>query len=889
MPDFKKIINRNKPYENAYGQYNYGDGQYLGVSTNKDLHTIVHNSQDNKNNISNSPVDENGINYLWESSKIEVTHLFIESTHVNYDVKRASFGVYMVDERENVEAVNPPAIQDAVSGNDIRDALMMSNGSSGNVWQNDHDDLSGSPYLLYAEDRGHLSDDSDMGQVRGLGPDSYWSVIDVPSSAKHRGDDQAWDKSQLNWSADMHNPGSPGIWFVVRTGGNADDYDTQDFRNRNYQKMKLSKRELETLWAKADGSSKTFCWGGGNVNAGMSDYQGNTIDKKIGGMPGPYSDNYGEGDETYDVTSPAFQARELCVKVTAPLWNFDRIPAYLSTDSEAEPTSGEIGWIWGQEDVDEDLARFRPNQQIDFVGFYPSHDLAGGQGAGPDLLKESDIIDFRPISFVTVDLNENETQEVEDEPDLQNLYNASTDDDYKFTTAPLKLNLSFRLARSDTSFNPDYLGWYYDSDIPSSFNEVKDDDLTPFKNTKFYFYVTNWDTPVDDDSNALTNNWDYVLDNYPETFDDIVSAQDNDNTYKFTQLFSPDPNDNNKQKYNTLTHEYDYPGTYVITAIMFSAMNHEQPGYYDYLQPLRWKLINLKVFVGTSSGIVDDFSYLTQDDYDYIPWPYTTPVVSGISSDSKYVKSIETIAAQNLFTELEVIQESRTISALANTKNKITDEMGNYLGKADLGQTRFILQNDGVCDDTDGSTVGNSCTGSSGCGTGECIHIPYDMNELLELNENYICRDDYGAGNILNPKTFLSSSINECNISCSIINVSGSCSLTYSSFVKYNDQSTWYEFIEGTGSNNLPQYPRESSIGTLFINKSGSRVDLSNNTQIEINYEDVLDNQINGDPNGNKGIIISDYSLIKTNYNEDIIRQSSIEAPDTTNKDDGAF
>ena len=83
--------------------------------------------------------------------------------------------------------------------------------------------------------------------------------------------------------------------------------------------------------------------------------------------------------------------------------------------------------------------------------------------------------------------------------------------------------------------------------------------------------------------------------------------------------------------------------------------------------------------------VEQDFSELGTIGFTTIPWPFTTPIISGISKLSKYYESIENILFNNKFGDDEISTEAQVYDALIN------DELGNYFGNIDLEQSRFFL------------------------------------------------------------------------------------------------------------------------------------------------------------------------------------------------------
>ena len=143
------------------------------------------------------------------------------------------------------------------------------------------------------------------------------------------------------------------------------------------------------------------------------------------------------------------------------------------------------------------------------------------------------------------------------------------------------------------------------------------------------------------------------------------------------EVFSEPLSDINK---HMLKHSYSTPGIKTIKTIMFS---------YDFrdvykLEPLRWKLITTKIFLDIPTSEYPDFSEVGGSDYTTIPWPHTTPIIGGVSKDSKYVKSIEDTLASGNFGNSDIIDEVFLVSAKEN------NQLGENIEKMDLEQVRFF-------------------------------------------------------------------------------------------------------------------------------------------------------------------------------------------------------
>lgn len=179
--------------------------------------------------------------------------------------------------------------------------------------------------------------------------------------------------------------------------------------------------------------------------------------------------------------------------------------------------------------------------------------------------------------------------------------------------------------------------------------------------SEFIFYVIDWD-----DVDNKFKNWNDVIDDYPTSLDSLVSKQ-NDNTYFFNKFGTP------------LTNVYGTPGIKNIKAVVFN---------YDYresaITPIRWKLVHVKFFLNIPITEFADFSELGGNDYITIPYPNSSPVLNGVSQDSKYYSSIRKVLSSGTLNDADVIEEQSLIEALNN------DELGKNIQSMDLEQTRYF-------------------------------------------------------------------------------------------------------------------------------------------------------------------------------------------------------
>ena len=104
-----------------------------------------------------------------------------------------------------------------------------------------------------------------------------------------------------------------------------------------------------------------------------------------------------------------------------------------------------------------------------------------------------------------------------------------------------------------------------------------------------------------------------------------------------------------------------------------------------------------------------DFGELGGQDFTTIPWPYTTPIIGGVSENSKYKISIQNTLGGGKLADNEIIDIRFLTEANEN------DELGKSIQKMDLEQVRFIV----------------------GPSEGERT---YDMHTLLGINNNNCSR-----------------------------------------------------------------------------------------------------------------------------------------------------
>ena len=102
------------------------------------------------------------------------------------------------------------------------------------------------------------------------------------------------------------------------------------------------------------------------------------------------------------------------------------------------------------------------------------------------------------------------------------------------------------------------------------------------------------------------------------------------------------------------------------------------------------KGITIRINLGLDDVYIEDFADIGGPDFVFIPWPYTSPIIGGIDSNSEYITSLESVVANNLFNDSELIDRNFARKAVVN------EELGQSLGSVDIEQVRLF--NDGSYD-----------------------------------------------------------------------------------------------------------------------------------------------------------------------------------------------
>tara|TARA_B100000287_G_scaffold64102_4_gene55619 strand:+ start:8882 stop:11605 length:2724 start_codon:yes stop_codon:yes gene_type:complete len=907
MADFDKIIHRQKPYRGANGQYNfnteYGTIMDTSIKGNRELFSLSEGTYLNELGISTYP----GFMWPWKGLKLTINEIFLNNRQ-NYDTVDGKLYVHIFDEDVS------PFIADEEDGGIIDGYCNNENKLFGPLRWNEgcHNHDSGEGDVCFGDNNfgiEHGTCSTREGIEHWDGCDccgdhstgGTWSELSInninrpseielgSSVCNQFNPTQVFSDDMQNFSDKVQRIGDDSnIWIVIKMHGNAEEtgYCNKDRRNRSFQKFKIPKKYFYDLMTNRGIPSVTLKWGnpGWLITAkpGYRDKDNNFVSGSYTKndvsptytfpLPPTRQDNHGtESDEGGwfgdDKKSAAYEVDGLVITLSGlddEAYLLENYPSNL--DSTYVNVASQPEFI-----------NLNPNTDINYMSFFSTGSLEYGVNEMPFytdsdasfLSRRSDVLQFRPISYVSV----SESWDY----DLQSFYEYG--DDYVYTTAPNIIDLTFRIAEDSAAWFPDYLDGYT-KQTGLDYIEINDSIL---KNQRFMFFVTDW--------NAINTDIDWVdiMQNFPQTYTELLLMQE-EGTHDIVDLFYYyDSNHNNWTegdtegwRYNFASHEYTTPGIKIIKAIVFSYIRNPNKVFNagnDWIQTLRWKAVTIKINLNSDNAYVEDFSDLGGNDYTYIPWPETSPIIGGISRTSQYVQSTKSLVKDNFFSEHEIVREGQSLQAYANTPGQYLDELGDHLGKVDLAQFRYFTE-------------------------------PYDMNDLLmlpELRNTLNCSDTFGeceegvypgqmrpGDNLLicgGDGYYHKYHGGFCDYSPEGTDCpdGGSCMVTGQTFVNYNEYNKFYDLeneVGGFAEN--PTYPEGTCVGTLFISNN-SNTPLMESCISELNF-DYIDGITVQDSSGNdnRGIVIGDYKVSKAGFDKPITREDPSELP-AVNVEDLSF
>jgi len=350
---------------------------------------------------------------------------------------------------------------------------------------------------------------------------------------------------------------------------------------------------------------------------------------------------------------------------------------------------------------------------------------------------------------------------------------------------------------------------------------------TPFN---YYFFVVNWNWK-DGDSETLEEIGDK---DFPLNSDELGKLNPEGIDLYRLKTIGDITTDQFGERTDLAIHQYNEPGIKIIKAVVFSTINKDAgssfySGYNDHVQAISWKLVTIKINITEDRGIVSDFSDVGGDDFVYLPYPDVVKLdelVHGVgpNTDQPYKSSHIVISGLS--------EDSIYVTGLKKILKR------DNFGKAEISEKIEAKKS-------------------------------FENSPKGKLNEY---GDFLGKSDISQIRYF--NTVNDMKTLLNIIVVPGDDS----SYYPHSDINYW------DGETN--SFSNESPVGDIFISEYDQ---FRESCLFELNLNE-LDGKTVKDTsgNGNKGILIGDYSVKKDKINKKSMRDSYIKIAKIKKKN-GAF
>ncbi len=678
------------------------------------------------------------------------------------------------------------------------------------------------------------------------GWENYTDIAIIYNTGHLATDAEAWGKYVLGTVPTNHPNSAKNFYIVVRTGASQDKWwGAVDERRNTYQTFVLPKSDFEDL-VFGDIEEKTIGWGDKLYKFRYPDPDNDDpriIDKLYSNVPDRETDDYGTDS---GVTGAVFRCQGLAVRLTIPEAsknNFDNdiYPANYEDD---------YGWpVWiNTPQILNELSsteNFNPNKYIDYTTF----------AINGESFTENNIQDFRPISNVYISAI--------DQPVMLQRYYDTSDPFRQFATALNKVEVSFDISKTFGDIT--YLnGAKWGS---GDNNGDVNSDSYQDKQIGYMFRVVRWGDENDINDAEL----DYKL------IEEYGQMDISDYPYRSVR------EKEGGGDYGILNHFYFDGGVKIIKAFVFSYIYHpDSTTYPDHVQALRWKLVTIKLYIDDPSYEITDFSTLGGYDFITYPWPYTAPIVSGISENSKYMKSLDVVLDSGLFGEHEMNQLGELKLAYQN------NEMGTYLGKTDLEQVRVFIT---------GSYDMNTLLGINPITDTDGWHPYTDVQHIpagaVDTFTPIDSGSDYTTGIHLTSggsgtgcKVFVEGVGTGGNITYMYIAIGGEgyqvddiLTITPMSGSNGATFTVSGSVLEAFWDGNVNQFLSTTSVGQRYITKNED-IELRNNCILELNLGEIDSDAVHDSAGrGNKGVLIGDYGIKKQSSDLSVTRETFMNPP----------
>ena len=732
---FKKNLIKDKPnigdlsqynFENAsalYQQINYDDSTSIPKRNDKfqgkDLYTTAIGDRVNEALIERNIKFEGGTN-------LTINNLYISNTGADGTVKNVYVIIWLFTEL-------------AYGSDPTKDGYhtLMSKLGGG---------TKGDDFRIYASGFGNKSEGQDLGnisEVEGVPTISNFG-IDSPEIIYNQ-----FTGGNLNLDEDSDNFALPRN--IVLETEDSTNYQTQIFNQNTYNPLYLciwTRGDKKVAWpVNTDSRRKVFSLYKIN-NKELFNKSGDFFSGKNTTLTFNTPTKTRQGDGGGGAVQAAWRVSNLSITINTAAGvknTFSDINNYKDIVSEVLPPVQVGENIFNSVDW---LATLHPKNQL-------NNKQLSGENEGA--LRHKDFLPATTFGLINTDIEVqmsadglNITSEENLITNFVDLQSYHEDDLNKTLKASIPAKVAFKITPKSLH-TKDLSGYdYYEfgiDEFSTGLNTNSEEPSGLLDSRKYYYYfVIDWD----DKNNKFKTIDDFLEDKPINEFEYLQKQQknlyivrcateqvgaagydpiSNPHASNLTPFPTAPTNTVDSKLKGLLSNQYTTPGIKTVKFIVISAYSTDtfstslNPDTKLNLEFGRWKLCTSRFYLDISPNQYPDFSDVGGNDYSTIPWPFTTPIVGGVSENSNYKISVQNTIAGGKVGRDDIIDEKFLVKDIEN------DEMGKSINNLDLEQVRYFN------------------TGS------------FDMTRLLNIeNINF-----FMGSNTYTPYTDISQSINQTN------------------------------------------------------------------------------------------------------------------------------
>jgi hypothetical protein len=302
-------------------------------------------------------------------------------------------------------------------------------------------------------------------------------------------------------------------------------------------------------------------------------------------------------------------------------------------------------------------------------------------------------VDFEVNAFYVNEVGDTILKPTAQGAETKFLYYDHDDDNYNFSSYPVKVNIAVDLygiggftneqqvidideleeIRADALSNG--FGW-------SNFllNNVSGSAASP-QNSIYRFQVVQWGdekTLLTDES--ILNSYHFSMydaENWPSIYDYFYKKQKQDQINKSKLII--ESNENGELVYNLLSHNYNKPGVKSIKIMVYRYTK-------DHLILIESTLVTENIVINNGLLKSQDFSIFGGTDFNFLPLSNTEAIIGGLNEDSKYNNSVEKIKKDDNFIQDDYLERASSREFIDNFNKKL---YGESPGQLDLSTTRM--------------------------------------------------------------------------------------------------------------------------------------------------------------------------------------------------------